>query len=58
MPQSTVISRSLSGMSDETMNNLESSDSLTEHLKHKVTESYPCGLLKNRSSGTYVGERL
>jgi hypothetical protein len=55
---STVISRSLFGMSDETMNTLDSSESLTEHFTHKVTESYPCGLLKNRSSGTYVGEQL
>jgi len=45
-------------MNDETMNTLDSSESLTEHFTHKVTESYPCGLLKNRSSGTYVGEQL
>jgi hypothetical protein len=58
VPHSMVISMSLSGMSDENMNNLDSSESLTERFMHKVRESYPCGLLKNRISGTYVGERL
>jgi len=48
VPQSTVISRSLSGMSDETMNSLDSSNSLTARFTHKVTESYPGVLLKNR----------
>jgi hypothetical protein len=40
-------------MSDETMNSLHSPDSLTARFRHKVTESYPCGLLKNRISGTF-----
>jgi len=40
-------------MSNETMNSLDSSDSLTAHFTQKVGESYPCGLLKNITSATY-----
>jgi hypothetical protein len=51
--QSTVISRSLSGMSDEIINSSDSSDSLTARSTQKVGESYPCGSPKNIISSTY-----